>query len=337
MILLKEEVIHVHNPYIITWNITNLCNLKCRYCNLDYRNTNSDMTFDEVKSVIDKLASEKVFMISFGGGEPLYRENFIDIIEYCKNKNINTLIATNGYKIDFKMVQTLENMGVSAIAVTLDSYDKEVNDYHRGTGSYDAAINAIKAIKSSNIGLIIATTLTSESLEGYTNFLENSYNIGAERVKTQAVISQSVDGIKLNLNKDELIKVKDVSLSFMDKIGDKGYISFPCYMNLFPNENSNLDKKVCSIGKRFIINSNGEIILCELLNNLKVGNILTDNFRSIIMKGHELSIKNRTIGSGCINCDFVKNCDGGCLAMSSLAEDWCFEDKNCIYRCDVAK
>ena len=71
-------------PFLIVWDITYACNLKCKHC---YANAGKklehELTTEEAKRVIDILDKVSVPIISFSGGEPLAHPNFYKILMWC--------------------------------------------------------------------------------------------------------------------------------------------------------------------------------------------------------------------------------------------------------------
>ena len=65
--------------------ITRKCNLDCDYC-FQKDNTKSDLSNMEIKRIIDKLYSHGTRILSFLGGEPTIRKDFVDLVKYANKK-----------------------------------------------------------------------------------------------------------------------------------------------------------------------------------------------------------------------------------------------------------
>ena len=69
--------IQVHAPFLVVWNFTYKCNLKCKHCYLDAGgNSNMELSTEEALKVVDQLADFGVTSLAFSGGEPLMRKDF---------------------------------------------------------------------------------------------------------------------------------------------------------------------------------------------------------------------------------------------------------------------
>lgn len=301
------------NPYLVSWNITNRCNLECSYCKLGFNNTVvNELNLFECKKIIDDLSREKIFMISFTGGEPLVREDFLEIIEYCSKKNITSIIATNGMLLDKDKIKFFKKHKVSAIAVSLDSIREEKNDKIRGIGTYKKILEVLKMIKTENMNLIMSITVRNEDIEDLEELLKKAKEYNCDKVKLQIILSEKDGKYYLDMDKNDLQKIAKVSSRFCSQIKDLNYISFNCYCNYlniyFPN---GIVNKTCNAGeKRAVIMANGDLQLCELLSDTYQGNLLKNNFKEIWKEG--LLTNQFKLGKKCKKCDKKEICQGGC-------------------------
>ena len=80
----------------LDWEITGGCNLRCKHCIVAAKeNTKKDVTYTEITNFLDKLKDYKL-IINFTGGEPFFRKDFKDILDYCIENNITVKVITNG-------------------------------------------------------------------------------------------------------------------------------------------------------------------------------------------------------------------------------------------------
>ena len=76
-------------PFLVVWNYTNLCNLKCKHCYQSAGQKASDeLTTEERRKVINELYDAGVVSIAFSGGEPLMRRDFYEIASMANSKGI---------------------------------------------------------------------------------------------------------------------------------------------------------------------------------------------------------------------------------------------------------
>src|SRR6476619_2077622 len=88
-------------PICLTWELTYACNLQCVHClSSSGRRDPRELTTAESKRVLDELRELQVFYINIGGGEPMVRRDFFDIVEHSIGNGIGVKFSTNGAFID---------------------------------------------------------------------------------------------------------------------------------------------------------------------------------------------------------------------------------------------
>ena len=134
-------------PICLTWELTYACNLQCVHClsSSGVRDPR-ELSTAEAKSVLDQLADLQVFYINIGGGEPMVRRDFFELIEYSIERKIGVKFSTNGVFIDEAKARRLAAMDYLDIQISLDGADAATNDPVRGAGSYDAARRAMPRV-----------------------------------------------------------------------------------------------------------------------------------------------------------------------------------------------
>jgi len=131
---------------VVVWNVGQRCNLKCVHCysqskDLEYPN---ELSTKEAKAMLDGLAEYGAPVILFSGGEPLMREDLMELITYARNKGLRAVISTNGTLITEEKAEELKKFGLSYVGISLDGL-KETNDKFRGIeGAFDDALQGIR-------------------------------------------------------------------------------------------------------------------------------------------------------------------------------------------------
>ncbi|MBL0701196.1 MAG: 12,18-didecarboxysiroheme deacetylase [Desulfosarcina sp.] len=146
---------------VVVWNITRKCNLKCVHCyahaqNKDFEN---ELSTQEGFAIIDDLAEFGVPVILFSGGEPLVRKDLPELAEYAVKKGMRAVISTNGTLITKKIAETLKEIGLSYVGISIDGME-EINDRFRGVkGAFNSAIKGIENCKAAGIKVGLRFTI----------------------------------------------------------------------------------------------------------------------------------------------------------------------------------
>lgn len=85
-------------PFLVSYSITSKCNLTCRHC---YSESTEDSGQDDLStaqsmSIVERLADWGIGLLIFDGGEPLCRDDFLDIARHASERGLRTVIGSNG-------------------------------------------------------------------------------------------------------------------------------------------------------------------------------------------------------------------------------------------------
>jgi len=147
-------------PDIITIGLTYRCQCKCVHCsaNVPSRRKSAELETWEVKSIIDQARRLGVVRVTFFGGEPLLRDDILELVQYGHNKGMITRINTNGWLLSRKLISKLKTAGLNLCDVSIDDPDPDIHDKLRGLpGLYQKAIDGIRILKEYKIPCQIVT------------------------------------------------------------------------------------------------------------------------------------------------------------------------------------
>ena len=121
-------------PICLTWELTYACNLQCIHClSSSGRRDPRELDTDQVKNVLDQLRDLQVFYINIGGGEPMIRKDFFEILEHAERNNIGVKFSTNGTYITAENAQRLAAMNYLDIQISIDGADAATMRGYIGT------------------------------------------------------------------------------------------------------------------------------------------------------------------------------------------------------------
>jgi mycofactocin radical SAM maturase len=169
-------------PICLTWELTYACNLACTHClSSSGRRDPDELTTAEAKGLIDEIAAMKIFYINIGGGEPMIRRDFFDLVEHAVDQKVGVKFSTNGTRIDTAAAKRLAGIDYLDIQVSIDGADAATSDRIRGEGSYAQARRAMDNLKAANFGQFkISVVMTRESVEQLDEFEAMAKSYGAE-------------------------------------------------------------------------------------------------------------------------------------------------------------
>lgn len=314
-------------PTRIELELTEKCNLKCRFC----YNTQKPIVSQKAYQIIDKLAREGVLEIVLTGGEPMTHPNFLKILSKCSNLFAKVMVQTNGTFVTEDMADHLMNAKVFGVNISLHGNATIHQQLTCVEGSYDLALSGIKYLITRGVNLASNFVLTSENIESLPQTIEHLYDLGIKEITltrfTPAGIGANNSG--LAITSQQLINALSCANKKIEHYKDLRIIlanSVPyCVL---PNELSQYCQ-YCHFGcSRFYVDVIGNVLMCGMAR-IKIGNILEQDFKT--MKSSSEIFKQHVLGADvpdkCKECNHFKTCRGGCRAAAyACTNNYCGAD-----------
>ncbi|MGM0426835.1 MAG: 12,18-didecarboxysiroheme deacetylase [Thermodesulfobacteriota bacterium] len=149
---------------VVVWNITQACNLNCIHCYARAVETThqKELTHEQGLALIDDLAQFGAPVVLFSGGEPLMRQDLVDLASHVVQQGMRAVISTNGTLITPEKARELKAVGLSYVGISLDGMET-VHDRFRGKkGAFKDAIAGITHCQE--VGLKVGLRFTINRL-----------------------------------------------------------------------------------------------------------------------------------------------------------------------------
>jgi len=172
----------IQPPFMVSYSITTKCNLKCKHCYSDSVEQASpdDLSTDEAFRLMDDLSEWGIGLLIIDGGEPLCREDLLDVVKYASSKGVRTTIGSNGTLIDESMARKMLEAGVMSVAISVDAADAETHDSFRGiSGAFEQTFKGIEACRVAGLPFQFNTVIRKENLSQLEDMLRLAVDSGA--------------------------------------------------------------------------------------------------------------------------------------------------------------
>lgn len=152
------------------------CNANCHFCSerLEYysKATRNKLTLSNWKEVINDSIVLGVASISLSGGEPTLYGDLFSLIEYCKERNLEVHLKTNGYLINNDFAKRLAKSNVDSCTISLYSFDPNIHDEIKNLkGSHKKAVDAIRFLRNYHVSTNAQVVLTEHILNKFDEYL----------------------------------------------------------------------------------------------------------------------------------------------------------------------
>jgi radical SAM protein with 4Fe4S-binding SPASM domain len=334
-------------PFLISWNITKRCNLKCKHCYLDASELAgaSELSTAEAKRVIDEIALLNPHsMLILTGGEPLMRDDCLLLAEYAASKGIMVVLGTNGTVLDDGIVRAMVKSGIKGAGVSLDSATPAYHDSFRGlSGAWKDTDAGIDLLRKHAIDFTIQITVTKDNIDEITPVIEYAIEKGARAVNIFFLVctgrGQDVTDITPAQYESTLTDLVKAARVYEDKI----MVRARCAPHLLRiaariDPDSPLMKGAtsgCIAATGYMrITPEGDVTPCPYIPTV-AGNIKETGLNEIWERaGVFKTMRARRYEGRCKDCEYNDIC-GGCRARALAAKsDIMGEDPWCEYEPD---
>lgn len=330
-------------PFRLFYDITYLCNLRCKHCFTNSGKPNdNELSLEEKLKLVDYIKELGVPRVSIAGGEPFACKDLFEFVKKCNENDIGVSISTNGTFFSKDVIDKINLLDIKTLTISFDGGTEESMDKIRGKGSYKKVVENLYNLKKYYKGkYCIKTTLMKSNIDCLEEVIKTGIECGCSSVKFNTVRE---DG-RANVNKDSIVLTEQEYIDTMqnlEKLKQKyyGQIKVKNPLNIFSKECYNYIEELgfgCFAGKESIcVDALGNVRPCSHFpKEFICGNIRNESLYKIWHESKILSqFRNFKGNDRCNNCSKYSKCRGGCRYRAFLSGDingvdsYCYEFKN---------
>jgi len=157
---------HSNAGPVIVWNATKACNLSCQHCyaGSDKNQAVEELSTAEARDFLEQLKDIKTPVLLISGGEPLMRDDMLELIEYARNLGIRVTLSTNGTLLTADISTKLKKLGVSYIGISIDGLASTHNKFRGTEKAYSQALRGIKNCQQVGQRVGLRFTMTADNI-----------------------------------------------------------------------------------------------------------------------------------------------------------------------------
>ena len=134
-------------PLRYFFELTYRCNLQCPYCYVGSDRNKEELSTQDWFGIIDQIPFYS--FVTLVGGEPLIRQDFIQILEKACKKTLGKVnVVSNGILINDEIIDAFIRTGMILLSVSLDGYGKNHDINRNKDGIFDKIISNLENLNS---------------------------------------------------------------------------------------------------------------------------------------------------------------------------------------------
>ena len=327
-------------PYVISWNLTTRCNLRCEHCYIDASVAMpGELSTDEALRVVDEIAqvnAESILILT--GGEPLLRPDLDEIVALAAGHGLVVVLGTNGTGLTVARARRLAKLGLSGVGISVDSLIAARHDAFRGViGSLAATKRGISAARRTGLDVQVQMTLTRQNIEELPQVIAFARGAGAKVVTVFFLVCTGRGQDLVDLTPQEYER----ALIYLAGVKADGIMirprCAPTFRRVLAQRNPDSillksDVGRCMAAKNYCrITPDGDITPCPYMP-IAAGSLRKQSFGEI-WRSAELfkQLRRPDLKGACGVCEYKDLC-GGCRARAfALTGDVMGADPWCVY------
>ena len=312
---------------VLFWEATLRCNAYCEFCGSKCGDVSyaDELSSNEIchafKQIAERYDASQI-MINVSGGEPLMRDDLIEIMTYADSLGYRWGLVTNGLLLNNNLIDSLKSTHLSTISISIDGLSNTHDSIRRVKGGLDTVIGNLHLLSDANFleTIMITTVVSKRNIDELDKIKEllKSVPINIWRVCPVDPIGRAVENNQLLLDKKQMREVYDyiahsrkeelpfqVTTSCSHYLGEYEFKTRPYFFQ-------------CNSGKTVgSILANGDIFVCPNVPKQKEliqGNIRLDNFVDVWENGFQFFRDNESRHIGrCSKCKYYSSCKSDSL------------------------
>lgn len=173
-------------PLWLLAELTYRCPLQCPYCSnpLDFAQTERELTTDEWVSVLRQGRKMGAAQLGFSGGEPLVRQDLVELIAEARHLGYYTNLITSGLGLTEAKVDAFAEAGLDHIQVSFQASDPELNNAVAGSRkAFDQKLAMARAVKEAGYPMVLNFVIHRHNIHQMNDIMSLCERLGADYVE----------------------------------------------------------------------------------------------------------------------------------------------------------
>ena len=310
-------------PITVAIHVTYQCNLSCDYCyNSNCRTLSNENELDRLQweKVITELCKCGVKKLDITGGEPLLRKDLFPVFRKALDNGIEVILITNGTLINNSQIARQISSSFSRVVLSLDSYNSDEHNKHRGEGSHEKTVQAAKYLTEQNVTWTAKMVFNYDTCNSFEKTHQYALSLGARGFGGSMDVVSCIDEDKR----------KEVFLAIeLNSVRNPNMISMECDKEEMHKKTPKRSRpfgqiRACAVARtECALDPAGNIFPCRVLihPDFNGGNVLESGFKDLWNNSPSLQkLRNFDYSSlsQCRDCEFFNLCLGGCRGLAFM-------------------
>ncbi|MFJ9174085.1 pyrroloquinoline quinone biosynthesis protein PqqE [Streptomyces sp. NPDC102360] len=172
-------------PWALLAELTHACPLHCGYCSnpLELQRRSTELTTEHWADVFGQAADMGVLHTHLSGGEPLLRDDIVDLTREAVTAGLYTQLVTSGEGLSADRLDALTAAGLHSVQLSVQHADPVLSDTIAGRTSFRNKREAAHLVKRRGLPLGLNVVLHRHNLDALDDILRLALDWEADRIE----------------------------------------------------------------------------------------------------------------------------------------------------------
>jgi radical SAM protein with 4Fe4S-binding SPASM domain len=293
----------------------NVCNFKCRHCQVSHRNARPvQLSVDGFQHIIGQLPQLLRLKLQ-GMGEPLLVRGFLSMLEAGEKRGIAMRFITNGSLCDEAVARRLARLDRTRVVVSMDGASSEVFEQIRTGSSFGQVTENVRRLVAQRGGramprIELRTLVTAQNVRELPDIVRLSKELGIDALTFEQFVTnwgksemdEYVSTVRVAEDSPELDVHLDRATQLAKELGV--HLRVARAAGLYSRRH-----QCCSPWTEAFIDAAGDVVPCSVVadsKTIQMGNVFDRSFSEIwnskVYQDLRDRIRRHDLPSFCRNC-----------------------------------
>ena len=172
-------------PYTLVAELTYRCPLRCVYCSnpVDFHRSRAELSTDEWRRVFSQAAELGVMQLHLTGGEPVLRDDLVELIQHARAHDLYTNLITGGTLLDEDKLRRFRDAGLDHIQLSIQGTAQETAEMIAGVRSHQKKIDVARLIRQIGFPLTLNVVIHRLNIAEVPELITIALELGADRLE----------------------------------------------------------------------------------------------------------------------------------------------------------
>ena len=219
----KPDVV-VGPPMWLLAELTYRCPLQCPYCSnpLDFARSHEELSTAEWIEVFRQAREIGAAQLGFSGGEPLVREDLVELIAAARELGYYTNLITSGIGLTESKIAAFAEAGLDHIQISFQAADEEVNNLLAGSKkAFAQKLAMARAVKAHGYPMVLNFVTHRHNIDNIERIIQLCLELEADFVELatcQFYGWAELNRVGLLPSKEQLVRAERITNEWREKL-----------------------------------------------------------------------------------------------------------------------